>query len=80
MKAFTLAFTLVTVLLASPVFGQQPTDKPEIPPWDGAIFANGVTRVSTHVDIRWGTLRFPKGSLPVGLRTVLSISPFECTK
>jgi hypothetical protein len=28
MKAFTLAFRLVTVLLASPAFGQRPTDKP----------------------------------------------------
>ncbi|CAN0504905.1 unnamed protein product, partial [Phaeothamnion confervicola] len=50
MKAFTLAFTLVTALLASPVFGQRPTDKPEIPPWDGATFANAVTRVSMHSD------------------------------
>lgn len=54
MKAFTFAFTLVTVMLALPAFGQQPTDKPEIPPWDGAIFANDVTRVSTHAGIRWG--------------------------
>jgi hypothetical protein len=54
MKAFTLAFALATVLLASPVFGQQPTDKPEIPPWDGAIFANGVTHLSTHADTLWG--------------------------
>lgn len=50
MKPLTLALTLVTVLLASPAFGQRQTDKPEIPPRDGATFANDVTRVSTPAD------------------------------
>jgi len=58
MKAITLAFALMPMLLASPGFGQQPTDKPEMPPWDGAIFANGATRVSARAEAPWGRCDF----------------------
>jgi len=45
MKMFALAFALVTVLFASPVLGQQPTGKPEIPPRDGRAFAQAVPEI-----------------------------------
>lgn len=38
MKAFAIALSLTLLLLVSPVFGQQPTDKPEMPPPDRAVY------------------------------------------
>jgi hypothetical protein len=39
MKAFSIPVSLAFFLFVSPVFGQQPTDKPEIPAPYGAVFA-----------------------------------------
>lgn len=43
MKTFTFAVTVATAALASSALGQQrPTDKPEIPATDGAVFASTI--------------------------------------
>lgn len=57
MRAFTLAFALVTMLCVSPVFGQQPTEKPEIPAGDGAVYAEVVKTLvrDTAVIRRFGS-------------------------
>jgi hypothetical protein len=39
MKIFSIAVALALFSFISPVFGQQPTDKPEIPAPYGAVFA-----------------------------------------
>lgn len=52
MKAFILPLTLAAMMLASPVCGQQPTPKPEMPPWNGAVFANTVTSVAMRAHSR----------------------------
>lgn len=51
MNAAILSFTLAVLLPTLPVSGQQPTPKPEMPPWNGAVFADAVTDVTMHVDV-----------------------------
>jgi len=46
MNAVILPFTLAAMLLTSPVSGQQPAPKPEMPPWNGDTFANTATDVA----------------------------------
>jgi len=53
MKAFALSFGLIVMLPATPILGQQPTDKPQIPPWDDAIFAHGAAGTALSYRISW---------------------------
>ncbi|MDP2852502.1 MAG: hypothetical protein Q8O23_03745 [Gallionella sp.] len=50
MKVLSIAVSLASFLFVSPVFGQQPTDKPEIPAPHGAVFAEmaGTVIVGRH--------------------------------
>lgn len=53
MKSLVVPFALAAILLAaSPAFGQQPAPKPEMPPWNGAVFVNAVTSAALAADIR----------------------------
>jgi hypothetical protein len=53
MKSAILPFTLVAMVMASPVSGQQQAPKPEMPPWNGDVFANTVTDVAPTSDVRF---------------------------
>jgi hypothetical protein len=63
MKASMLPFTLATMLLASPASGQQPAPKPEMPPWDGAVFASTATDGAMRDHVRLVHTAIPSGSL-----------------
>lgn len=53
MKSAILPSTLVAMVMASPVSGQQPAPKPEMPPWNGAVFASTESEVAPIADVRF---------------------------
>ena len=63
MNAVILPFTLAAMLLTSPVSGQQPAPKPEMPPWNGDAFANTATDVAMRDHVRVVHTSIPSGSL-----------------
>lgn len=63
MKSAILPSTLVAMVMASPVSGQQPAPKPEMPPWNGDVFANTATDVAMRDHVRVVHTSIPSGSL-----------------